>query len=255
MNLLTTEHLTVGYKRNDLATDVNLTLTEGLTALIGPNGVGKSTLIKTLTGILKAKEGVVKLKDRNIREFSKKSLAREIAVVYTESGLAGGLRLHEYVSLGRYPYTGISGKLSSEDRDIIHDTLEVVGISHKSHSFVAELSDGERQKGMIAKALVQKTPLIIMDEPFTYLDVASRLEILSIMRTLTSGTGRAILFSTHEVTESLDFSDKIWIFKNRTIVEGSPDFLIDQGELGTLFESKNIYFDKTTRQFRIADKQ
>lgn len=247
--LITADDLAIGYKGQAIYSGINLTLKPGVTAIIGRNGVGKSTLIWTLTGSLQPTAGIVRLGNKEIGEYSRKELAKSVAIVSTEQAMAGGLRLCELVALGRIPYTGRMGRLTVEDRRIVEDAMKRVGIAHKKDSFVAELSDGERQKGMIARGLVQSTPIIIMDEPFSFLDVASRLEIMALIQELALSGGKAILYSSHEVTEALKSSDRIWAFTSDGIEDGSPEQLIERGTMNHIFPNKNVKFDKDSREF------
>lgn len=249
---MTTHNLAIGYK-SPLATGLNLTLPVGVTALIGRNGAGKSTLIKTLTGLLPPLEGEVRLEGKRLQDYPRKELARKIALVTNEAGVAGGLKLSEFVGLGRTPYTGRFGILSEDDNEIVKKAMCDVGIWHKRDSFVSQLSDGERQKGLIARGLVQETPIIIMDEPFSCLDVASRLEMLSLTRRLAGELNRAILFSTHDVTEALRMTKRIWMFTVDGLVEGSPRQLIDDGAVDRLFPNKEIKFDHERMDFFIKN--
>lgn len=256
--ILYTKNLSIGYKGRSLIKGLNLSLEQGtLTAMIGRNGVGKSTLIKTLTGELTPIEGEVLIDGESIDQISTKRMARLIALVNTEPHMAGGLRLHELVGLGRIPYTGHIGLLDKTDKEIIFNAIETVGLGHKYDSFVGELSDGERQKGMIARGLVQDTPIIIMDEPFSFLDVAARLEMLDMINRLAEKEGKAILFSTHEVSQALRMVKRVWMFVNdagkENVVEGTPTELIEKGTTDKLFPNSKVTFDKEKGEFRIKN--
>lgn len=258
INVIETHNLQAGYKGKPLTENINVGLLEGkLTAIIGMNGAGKSTLIKTLTAGLPPIGGNVEIYGKNLREYSRKDLAKIIAIVTTDSWSAGGLRLEELVGLGRIPYTGRIGILTKEDRQIVVSALQTVGIFHKKDCFVKDLSDGERQKGMIARGIAQETPIIIMDEPFTYLDVASRLELLGLMKRMTRENGKTILLSTHEVTETLKMADNLWMFvkrgKKAEIKQGSPEYLAEKGLYEFLFPKSSVIFDRDTYTFSIKE--
>lgn len=156
---------------------------EELTCLLGPNGAGKSTLLRTLSAFQLPLEGELWLEGRPLRDYSEREKSRKIGVVLTDKTQAGGLTVYELVSLGRQPHTGFWGRLNREDHKLVEEALTAVGISHKAANYVAELSDGERQKVMIAKALVQECPLILLDEPTAFLDVVSRIEIMTLLHT------------------------------------------------------------------------
>lgn len=253
-DFLQTSKLAFGYKGKRIAENVDLRLKGGVTALIGRNGVGKSTLIKTLTGNLKPLGGEIEICGKPLGEYDLKALSKTVSLVATDFNQAGGLRLHELVALGRIPYTGKFGKLDKDDKDKIEAAIETVGLTHKKDAFVAELSDGERQKGNIARGLVQETPLIIMDEPFSFLDVASRLEMMEIMRELTDSEEMTILYSTHEVTEALKSADRIWLMSRGEVKEGSPTEIIDSGAIEMLFDNPRIRFDSEKESFYLEHK-
>lgn len=248
---LKTFRLAIGYGGRPLASDLTLSLRQGLTALIGRNGAGKSTLIKTLTGNLRPLGGEVSVDGRSVGSYSLKERARLMALVTTDSHMAGGLRLHELVALGRIPHTGTSGRLGAADRRIVEEAMERVGVIHKKDRFIAELSDGERQKGLIARALAQDTSIIIMDEPFSFLDVASRLEITSLITRLAMEGEKSVLFSTHEVTEAFQNAPYLWMMTPGGFSEGTPASLIESGAVDRLFDSPLVKFDRTTKTFRL----
>lgn len=252
--MLKIENVSIGYKKKAIVEGINLSLSEGkVTAMLGANGTGKSTLIKTISGNLKALQGIIELEGKSLDTYTRKEIARQMAVVTTDSEMAGGLRVEELVALGRIPYTGALGKLGDSDRKIIKDAMEMVGILHKRDTYVSNLSDGERQKAMIARGIAQDTPLLIMDEPFSFLDVAARIEILLLLKEIAKKENKAILYSTHEVTQALRMVEKIWMFlsdeSGKKIVEGSPEEMIAKGYPDHLFDSESISFDPLMRDF------
>ena len=174
-----------------------------LTCLLGPNGAGKSTLLRTLSAFQLPLEGELWLEGRPLRDYSEREKSRKIGVVLTDKTQAGGLTVYELVSLGRQPHTGFWGRLNREDHKLVEEALTAVGISHKAANYVAELSDGERQKVMIAKALVQECPLILLDEPTAFLDVVSRIEIMTLLHTIAREQHKTILLSTHDIDQAL----------------------------------------------------
>ena len=176
--LLATHSLSIGYKHTTILKDINISIFPAeVVSLLGSNGIGKSTLLKSLTGEIDAISGSVEIDNTPLKNLSNKALSQLIAIVTTERVQAGGLKVEELVSLGRHPHTGFFGKLSQKDKQIAMEAMQSVGIYHKKDSFTSELSDGERQKMMIARAIAQQTPIIILDEPFSFLDTASRIEI------------------------------------------------------------------------------
>ncbi|MBP3668716.1 MAG: ABC transporter ATP-binding protein, partial [Bacteroides sp.] len=172
-----------------------------LTCLLGANGAGKSTLLRTLSASQPALDGNLSLLNKPLKDYSEKERSRTIGVVLTDKTFAGGLTVYELIALGRQPHTGFFGRLHKEDRIIIEKAMEDVGIAHKAKNYTAELSDGERQKVMIAKALVQECPLILLDEPTAFLDVVSRIEIMHLLHRLAVEQDKAILLSTHDIEQ------------------------------------------------------
>lgn len=249
--ILRTENLSIGYKNNCIANNITLDAKTGITAIIGRNGAGKSTLIKTLTGHIPSLEGTILINDCSIKNLKKRELSKLISIVTTDISMAGGLKLHELVGLGRTPYTGRMGILTQKDNDIIDEAIQAVGMMHKKDSFVAELSDGERQRGMIAKGLVQETPIIIMDEPFSFLDVAARLEMYELTRKLADERGKTIIFSSHEVSEVLNVADKLWVFTHSGVKTGTTKNLIDNGIMDQIFDCNKVIFDRNTKKFKL----
>lgn len=243
--------LGIGYKKIPIIEGLNLELRKStLTSLTGSNGIGKSTLLKTMTGELRPIAGEVFLYGKNIRDYSRKELSRMMAIVTTSPILAGGLTVREIVEMGRHPHTGMFGFLSDDDRRIVDKAMEFVGITHKERSFAASLSDGERQKTMIARAIAQDTPIIVLDEPFSYLDVAARIEILDLLGDLAHKEKKTILFSTHDVSQALRMSDRIWLVaKDRTLTDTTPAEAIKKGLLDNLFDSKKVVFSSDETDF------
>lgn len=250
--LLETRGLTVGYgKSTAVLSDLDITLREGeLVSIIGANGSGKSTLLRTLADVQKPLSGDVLLSKDNINNLRPRHIAKRIGLVFTESTNAGGLTVTELVSLGRYPHTGFFGRLSAEDKRIVSEAIESVGVAHKCDSFVAELSDGERQKVMIAKALAQQTPLILLDEPTAFLDIASKIDTMRLLHKLAHEQGKGVIVSSHDVSQALLLSDKLWIVTaSGELVQGGTEDLILSGALNRVFKSDSIYFDKTAANF------
>lgn len=261
MDILVTENLAVGYpgrKRQSAKTvlsDLNLTLPQGsLTLLIGANGSGKSTLLRTISGAQTPLSGQVFIKGEAIDEISLRERAKLLALVYTDRTGGGGLTVGELVGLGRQPYTGFIGRLSSEDRDAVNAAMMAVGIAHKADNFTATLSDGERQKAMIARALAQQTPLIILDEPTAFLDIASRLEIMQLLGRLANEEGKTILLSTHDIASAIGVADRLWVVDaaERTVVQGEVTTLLGDGTMEKVFPDRPVTFNPTLNDFTIA---
>jgi iron complex transport system ATP-binding protein len=252
--VIETSDLTIGYaqkgKKSKVVHDsLQLQLYAGrLTALLGLNGAGKSTLLRTICGLRPALGGEIRVNGRPLPEYSQGELSRVIGVVLTEKSLAaGGMTAEELVALGRYPYTGFFGRPNVADRRIVAESLEVVGMMHKATDFVSELSDGERQKVMIAKVLAQQCPVIVLDEPTAFLDVTSRIETMSLLHRLAAEQAKAVLLSTHDLDLALQMSDCLWLLENgREMACGIPEDLILGGTFESFFNKNGISFDPFT---------
>lgn len=208
---ITLSYLSVGYKiGHAVVSDINLTLQSGkLASLIGENGVGKSTLLKTLTGFLPKLEGSLLLDGKDISEFSQRALARQISIVLTQKPDIQNLTVEEIVGLGRSPYTGFFGKLHANDQQIVDESIIAVGIEKLKNRMIQTLSDGERQKVMIAKALAQQTPVIFLDEPTAFLDFSSKVETFQLLQRMAHEMGKLVLLSTHDLELAVRFSDTL----------------------------------------------
>lgn len=225
-----------------------------LTGLLGLNGAGKSTLLRTICGFQPSLGGTIRINGRVLSDYSQSELSRIIGVVLTERTNAGGITAQELVSLGRHPYTGFFGRLQTKDKRIVAESLEAVGMTRKATNYVSELSDGERQKVMIAKVLAQQCPVIILDEPTAFLDVTSRIETMSLLHRLAVEQEKAVLLSTHDLDLAIQMSDCLWLQeKQRPMLCGSPEDLILSGAFETFFDKKNIRFDPSTGKLT-ADK-
>lgn len=251
MTVLKTHNLNVGYGRRTVLSDVNVRVPEGsFTALIGANGSGKSTLLRTLSGTQAALEGSIWLNGNELSHMRRSNLAKSLAMVLTDRSGGGGLSVGETVEIGRHPYTGLLGRLTEEDRRIVDRSLEAVGMYGMKKRLLGTLSDGERQKVMIARALAQDTPLIILDEPTAFLDVAGRIEITALLRRL-ADSGKAIVLSTHDVSSAIASADMLWIVDKREgcLHASERDKAIEAGYLDNAFPG--LHFDKTSYSFTL----
>lgn len=206
---ITLEQLSVGYKGfSPVVTDINVEIKSGeLTCLIGSNGIGKSTLLKTLTGFLPKLGGRLLLDGCDIDLLSQRERAKYISIVLTYKADVQNLSVAEMVGMGRMPYTGFWGKLNANDREIVAEAINMVGINHLKDRMVQTLSDGERQKVMIAKALAQQTPIILLDEPTSFLDFPSKVEMLQLLHRLAKETDKVVFLSTHDLELALRIAD------------------------------------------------
>lgn len=255
--LLRAENLRIGYllgkKEIKVCDGMNFELKSGeLVALLGPNGAGKSTLLRTLSSSLQPLSGNVFYSGRLLKNISQRDLSRKISVVLTDHTQAGGLTVSELVSLGRQPYTGFFGRLKARDLRLVDEAINSVGLSFKSNSYMAELSDGERQKAMIAKALVQESDVLLLDEPAAFLDVASKLELMALLRQIAVERNCAVLFSSHDVEQALTLSDRLWLMSRDGLLCGGSEDMVLQGHLSDLFRSNNVRFDLGSGVYRLC---
>ena len=224
-----------------------------LTCLLGANGVGKSTLLRTLSAFQPKTAGEIIIEGRELDSYTDKELSRRIGVVLTEKPDVRNMSVRELVSLGRSPYTGFWGTYSKEDLQIVDEAIALVGIEALSQRMVHTLSDGERQKVMIAKALAQQTPVIYLDEPTAFLDYPSKVEVLQLLRRISRSAGKIIFLSTHDVELALQLADTIWLMsRGEEMAIGSPQQLAHEGILGRFIEREGITFDPETFTIRIA---
>lgn len=244
--------LSIGYNLSKgckvVQSDVNLSLYSGeVTCLLGLNGAGKSTLIRTLCGFQTPLKGDVLLKGKPLAAYTSSEFAREVGVVLTEKTNAGGITVYELVGLGRHPYTGFFGAFREKDHKIIETAMDAVGISHKRNNYVSELSDGERQKAMIAKVLAQECPIIVLDEPTAFLDVTARIDTMVLLRKLAKEQQKAIILSTHDIDSAICMADNLWLLsKGKQVRSGAPEDLIMDGTIGEFLSKENIVFDQST---------
>ena len=217
--IISLSQLSVGYTlSHPVISDINLELKSGqLACLIGENGIGKSTLLKTLTGFLPKLNGSLLLDNRDIESFSQRELARQVSIVLTQKPDVQNLTIEEIIGLGRSPYTGFFGRLRAEDRKIVDDAIATMGIEKLRGRMIQTLSDGERQKVMIAKALAQETPVILLDEPTAFLDFPSKAETFQSLQRMAHERNKLILLSTHDLELAVRFADSLLEVKAGTL--------------------------------------
>lgn len=257
------DHLTIGYqtKGNNkvVAEHLDAAIHEGeLTCLLGRNGIGKSTLLRTLSAFLPPLGGDILLHVDNqqptsLTHYTDKQLSRLIGVVLTEKPDVRDMSIKELIGMGRSPYTGFWGRLSEEDHRIVDEAIELVGIESLSGRYVHTLSDGERQKVMIAKALAQQTPIIYLDEPTAFLDFPSKVEVMQLLRRLAREQQKTIFLSTHDVELSLQVADCIWLMEAERLNIGTPRQLADDGSLSRFIEHNGIQFNTQTLTIRVVE--
>jgi iron complex transport system ATP-binding protein len=261
IDILTLDSLKIGYKSGGeekvLLPPLNARAKSGeLIAVIGRNGIGKSTLLKTLTGLHQALGGEIYISGKNIRDHTRTELASNVSYISTEIIKVSNMRVYDLVSLGRYPYINWMGKIDKENHMVIMDALEKTSMSSFINRFISELSDGERQRTMIARILAQDTGIMIMDEPTAFLDISGKYEILNLMHLITQESGKTIIFSTHDLNMAITKSDKIWLILDDKLIEGGPEDLMIGREFACLFDSSSVQLDSEngTFVFRSSEK-
>lgn len=254
--ILQAKDISIGYSNKKettvVASQVNLALEKGkLTALIGANGIGKSTLLRTIIGIQAPLSGQVFLENKDIHSVDNLTLAQHLSVVLTDKLPPSNLTVFELIALGRQPYTNWIGKLTATDIAKVNEALELTQISHLANEKHDEISDGQLQIVFIARALAQNTPLIILDEPTTHLDLLHKVTLLKLLKKLTQETGKSILFSTHDIDMAIQLSDEMIIMTPESVVQDQPCNLIMKGNFNTLFQDEHILFDAEKGKFVI----
>ena len=226
-----------------------------LTCLLGANGIGKSTLLRTLSAFQPKLSGEIFIQGKEIEQYKDKELSMAISVVLTEKCEVRNMTVTELVGLGRTPYTGFWGTLDEDDKQIVERSISLVKIEKLADRMVHTLSDGERQKVMIAKALAQETPIIVLDEPTAFLDFPSKVEMMQLLHRLSRQTNKTIFLSTHDLELALQIADKIWLMdKMNGVIIGTPEDLSLNGSLSAFFALKGIIFDIETGLFRVDNE-
>ena len=259
-NTILIKDLSIGYPgKSDVkivADHINAGINSGeLTCLLGANGVGKSTLLRTLSAFQPKLGGEINIAGKEIDDYTDKELSTVISVVLTEKCDVRNMTVTELVGLGRSPYTGFWGNLRGEDKRVVEHSISLVKIENLAHRMVHTLSDGERQKVMIAKALAQETPVIFLDEPTAFLDFPSKVEMMQLLHQLSRQTDKTIFLSTHDLELALQIADKIWLMdKVNGVTIGTPEDLSLDGTLSGFFARKGIVFDLETGLFRVNNE-
>ena len=254
--ILQATKISIGYTskkaKNIIASNIDLSLEKGkLITLIGANGIGKSTLLRTITGIQKTISGTVLLNGKNIHGLDSLTLAQKLSVVLTEKLPPSNLTVWELIALGRQPYTNWIGTLTDKDIAKINEAIELTQISHLISKKHYEISDGQLQIVLIARALAQDTPLIILDEPTTHLDLLHKVVLFKLLKKLTQETGKCILFSTHDIDMAIQLSDEMIIMTPENVIQDQPCNFILKGSFNTLFQDEHIVFDSEKGKFVI----
>lgn len=257
---LSGQNLSLGYihqkAKKEILSDLDFALFSGeLTCLLGPNGVGKSTLIKAILGQIQSWKGSIQLDQRSITDYSVEELAKQIAVVLTDPVFPGNMTVGQLVALGRTPHTGWSGKLNPADREIVEKALSDTKITYLREERLSEISDGQRQKAMIARALAQDGKVMILDEPTAHLDLVNRFEIMSLLREIAHSQQKAILVVTHDLDIALETADRFWLLNCGTpLISGKPEDLILSGQINQLLPSDKYRFSLSRGRMEFEGK-
>jgi len=255
--VLETKALSIGYRSSKgdkvLGESLNLQLRKGkFVGLLGPNGSGKSTLIRSISGLLNPLDGEVFINNISLTKLSRTQKARMISVVLTDKVSSMGLSVFDMVSYGRFPHTNWLGKLTENDIAIVEESLRLVDMEGFANRMLHTLSDGERQRVMIAKALAQKSDIVILDEPTAHLDLINRVEIMKLLQKLAHEQHQAILISTHELDLAMQSTDELWLMtKNKSITVGAPEDLILSHAMQDVFAQSAVDFDHITGMFKM----
>ena len=259
-SVLQTNALSIGYKNGGktpkvIADQLTLQLNAGeFVCLVGPNGVGKSTLLRTVTGLQPKLGGEVQLSGKRLETYHPRDLASQVSVVLTSPISVGAMRVDELTAMGRFPFTGLFDRMSEHDWQVVHETLRVVGVDKLSERYIHTLSDGERQKVMIARALAQEPRLLVLDEPTAYLDLPGRVVVMDLLHDLASGHDKAVLTSTHDLDLALRHADRIWLMDEAgRIVQGAPEDLVLNGSFAQTFNRAGVRFDPLSGTFDTQD--
>jgi iron complex transport system ATP-binding protein len=253
-NNLNIKNLSIGYqtgkRKKTLAEGITVKAKKGeLVALIGANGTGKSTFLRTLCRLQPALLGDVFIQDKNILQQHPKQIARKVSLVSTELYRTGKLKVLDLVQLGRYPYGNSFFEKSQNDTEIVMDSLSQVGMQDFADRFITELSDGEYQRVMIARALAQDTPVMILDEPTAFLDLANKFSVVELIWNLCKKHNKTIIYSTHDINIALQYADVFWVFNKNNLSAGAPEDMLINKTIEHLFQDKDLVFDIDTTQF------
>lgn len=251
--LLEVRGLTLGYRGGrTLVRGLNVCSMGGhLTALVGRNGVGKSTLLRVMAGICRPLAGDVLLQGRSVFGLKSSELARHISFVSTEQISVAHLMVWDVVAMGRSPYTGWFGVLSDEDRGVVRRALCSVGMDDFADKSLDSLSDGERARVMIARALAQDTPLMLLDEPTAFLDLPNRYQIALLLKNLAHDTGKSIIFSSHDLSTAVELCDSLWVMSEQGVECGEPYALVERGAFEPIFRGTDLVMDPQTAVVRV----
>jgi len=249
--LLTARKVSVGFGRSPLLEGVDITLNAGeLVALIGVNGGGKSTLLRTLAGSQTPLSGTVEVNGEPLVGMSAAARAKQMALVLTERPQAGLLDVRTLIAFGRQPWTGHFGRLTAKDETAMDKAMDLAGVTSFAHRSLHQLSDGEAQRVMIARALAQDTPMLLLDEPTAFLDLVNRVGVFRLLRDLAHKEGKGILLSTHDLQTALDLCDRVLLINGKAVWSGTTVEVRTSGILERTFAAEGLRFDAVSGAFR-----
>lgn len=245
-------NITLGYSQRTLIKDATTRFERGtMVALLGRNGTGKSTLLRTIARLIDAQQGEIAINGTPLADMSQAELARLVAFVTTERIDVEALTAYDLVAIGRSPYTGWMGRLTDADRAAIERAMDIAGVRHMAERRVSTMSDGECQRVMIARALAQDTPIILLDEPTAFLDLPNRYELCTLLSRLAHEEERCVIFSTHELDIALSLADSIALVDSPRLVHLPTAEMITSGNIERLFDSEYVSFDAENQSIRL----
>lgn len=252
--------LSVGYQdgpeKRKVLSNLNFSVMPGeLIGIIGQNGIGKSTLLRTITRLQQPITGEILIQDKDISGYNRTDFSQKVSFVSTEIVKLNHCTVHDLVAFGRSPYTNWFGKFSQKDENIINEAIEMVGLSSLASRNINQISDGERQRVMIARTLAQDTDIIVLDEPTAFLDLPNKFEVIHLLSELTRKKGKTILFSSHDLTIAMKEADKLWLIMPDKFIDGSPEDLVLQHKISDIFKQSRLKFDPKKGDFSIRRKQ
>jgi len=257
---LRTKNLAIGYgrgkHRQDVLSHISLQAkTSQIIALIGANGTGKSTLLRTLAGLQPAHDGEIWLNSKDFNKLTPKEIAFQVSLVLTDRIQTGYITVGDLVAMGRYPHTDWKGRMAEADVKAVLGALKITGLSNLIHSDLQELSDGQKQKTMIARAMAQDGDLMLLDEPLIHLDVPSKWEIMNLLRRMAHERSKTVILATHELDLSLRMADQLWLIdEKKNLIAGAPEDLVLDGLISKVFDSQQYFFDQDLGGFAMKSE-
>jgi len=244
--------LAIGYNKKALIENINLSTEDGqFISIIGRNGEGKSTLLRTIASLTPSLSGKININQVNLDSISETEKSKLISIVLTNKLAIHNITVFDYISYGRYPYTNWLGIKSESDNTLVNEAITLCDIAHLTNNYFTELSDGEKQKVNIARAITQNTPIIILDEPTAHLDLVNKIEVFKLLKKLVDNYQKTTIISTHQVELALQLSNCIWMIAENQIIQGEPTEIIKSGNINKLFNSSDITFNYSTNSFTI----